>query len=77
MGKQVSVVDPLICPVCGHTARSEEERAEHFELKKDDAQHQEYMIGPEDRSGEIIDEDTVGAEADTPGHPGIDEGTTD
>ncbi len=67
------VTDPYECPVCGYQAESEVELREHFELKAGDDEHDEYDFNPKGK--EIVDEDSVGTPAGTPGHPGIDEGS--
>ncbi len=67
------VTEPFECPVCGFEAESKVELREHFEQKAGDEQHAEYDLGAKQK--EYFDEDTQGAPAGTPGHPGIDEGT--
>ena len=73
MRKNSNIINLYECPVCGFQAEDELQLKEHFEIKSGDEEHQEYDLNPKDK--EIIDEDSVGAPAGTPGHPGIDEGT--
>lgn len=65
--------DLIPCPVCGYEATGEPDLQAHFEVKATDEAHKEYNLNPKDN--EVINEESIGAPAGTPGHPGIDEGT--
>ncbi len=73
MGDVNDTTDLFECPACGYEAENDEELKDHFEQNAQDEEHEEYNINPKDK--EIVDEDSIGTPAGTPGHPGIDEGT--